>query len=439
MNTNQSNILLVPENILRKHFSNGVTVLIHENPWSNTAAICGSIMGGHCLESPEQVGLSKFMSAALTAGTQSRTSSQIRDYLENRGASLSFISGPHAINIKGRCLTEDLTDVLQLLKEMLSEPVFPEQELEAQKKLAFDTTVVDPDVGDSISYDMFKGFLWGPNHPYGRGKYGDEEEEENENLTRDDLMNFHRRFIGPKNLILAISGNFRGLNIMDCCEEIFGRWTKTQEDVDEDAIFHYTGREEDATRIHVELTDAKEIFFILGSFGPAVSDPDYMSAKLGNCILGEFGLAGRIGRVVREKNGLAYDVCSYLDSKKKGGCWSVQAGVAPEDFAKAGNLIFDELKRFTTEPVSLKELEDVKAWYLGSLPLEFRTNAGMAAGLFNLEFYQLGLDHYLRIPERIHAITPEMILETAKKWIDPQNMIKFTAGAMDDIQKADWW
>lgn len=75
--------------------------------------------------------------------------------------------------------------------------------------------------------------------------------------NRDDQVNFSISFIGLTNLILTIFGNFRRVNIMDYCEEIFGSWIKAQADADEDALFRSIGGEESSACLHVELTDAK--------------------------------------------------------------------------------------------------------------------------------------------------------------------------------------
>ena len=75
--------------------------------------------------------------------------------------------------------------------------------------------------------------------------------------NRDDQVNFSISFIGLTNLILIIFGNFRRVNIMDHCEEIFGSWIKAQADADEEAPFRSIGGKENLACLHVELTDAK--------------------------------------------------------------------------------------------------------------------------------------------------------------------------------------
>ena len=415
-----------PDNILRKQFPNGVTVLIRENPWSATAALCGSLFAGSCLEPADKTGLAPFVSASLTAGTRTRSFEQISEYMETTGTSLGFTAGPHTVKFSGHCLSEDLSDLLGLLREILDGPAFPEHYIEILRQRALAAYELHLDDPEDMADEWFDRMVWGMDHPYGRPEFGSAGVIRG--FTRDDMVRYHRRFFGPEKFILTLSGGFRGAEIMDRCEELFGSWDKPQEKTDEDALFPPVPRPDAPLSKHVEIKNKKETALIIGTFGPAGNAPDLTAAKLGNSIFGEFGMMGRIGRIVREENGLAYSVSSSVDSLRKGGCWSVAAGVNPANVGKAADLIFEELRRFTREPVSAQELEDVKACYIGSMPLAFESNAGIASALHSLEFYQKGLDHFLRAADRVRAVTPETILETAKKWIDPERMVTVTAG-----------
>jgi zinc protease len=137
---------------------------------------------------------------------------------------------------------------------------------------------------------------------------------------------------------------------------------------------------------------------------------------------------GRIGDSVREKAGLAYDAYTSLNSWIEAGSWEVAAGVNPVNLEKAIQLILQELKRFTSEPVSLSELEDSQANFIGRLPLSLESNAGVANSILNLERFNLGLDYLQKYPERVLQITPGQILETARAYIDPEKLIIVSAG-----------
>jgi zinc protease len=153
-----------------------------------------------------------------------------------------------------------------------------------------------------------------------------------------------------------------------------------------------------------------------------------MAASLGNNILGQFGLMGRIGDVVREKAGLAYYAGSSLSAGQGPGSWEVSAGVNPQNVRKATDLIVSELKRFVDEGVTADELADSRTNYIGRLPLSLESNNGVAGALLNIERFELGLDYYRRYSNLVSEVTTEGVLNAARKFIDPDRLAIAVAG-----------
>jgi zinc protease len=181
----------------------------------------------------------------------------------------------------------------------------------------------------------------------------------------------------------------------------------------------------------VDIPGKSQADLVVGSLGPRRSSEDYLACSLGNSILGQFGLMGRIGDSVREKAGLAYYAYTSLNAWIESGSWEVSAGVNPENVNKATKLILEELKRFTSEPVSREELEENQSNFIGRLPLSLESNSGVANAILNLERFQLGLDYFQRYKGLIESVTPEQILQAAGKYIDPEKMVIVSAGSKD--------
>ena len=124
---------------------------------------------------------------------------------------------------------------------------------------------------------------------------------------------------------------------------------------------------------HYRIPGKSQSDLVIGTNGPRRRDPEYMSATLGNNILGQFGMMGRIGEVVREKSGLAYYAYSSVSAGTGPGSWEVSAGVNPQNVAKARQLIQQELDRYVQEGVTEDELADSKANFIGRLPLSLES------------------------------------------------------------------
>ena len=141
-------------------------------------------------------------------------------------------------------------------------------------------------------------------------------------------------------------------------------------------------------------------------------------------------MMGRIGRVVRDENGLAYYAGSDVNCLPLGGSWEISAGINPENLDRTVDLIRSEIQKFVSTPVEPNELSDVQSYYLGRMPLQLESNAGIANELLSIERYQLGLDYLRRYGDIIRAVTREQILETAATYLDPDRLTLATAGTL---------
>ncbi|MGZ9166930.1 MAG: M16 family metallopeptidase [Anaerolineales bacterium] len=179
---------------------------------------------------------------------------------------------------------------------------------------------------------------------------------------------------------------------------------------------------------HHRIAGKSQSDLIIGTNGPLRRDPEFMPASIGNNILGQFGMMGRIGDVVREKSGLAYYAYSSLSAGLGPGSWEVSAGVNPQNVKKASDLILDELKRFVQEGVTPDELADTKANFIGRLPLPLESNGGVANALLNIERHQLGWDYYHHYQDLVNEVTADDVLIAARKFIDPEKLVIAAAG-----------
>jgi zinc protease len=157
-------------------------------------------------------------------------------------------------------------------------------------------------------------------------------------------------------------------------------------------------------------------------------DPDFDSARLANTVLGVFGMMGRLGTVVRERNGMAYYAYSRLSVDRHPGTWSAMAGVNPTNVTRAIEAILTEVRRLRDEPAPADELEDSKRYLVGSLPLQLETNDGIAGLLVDLEWQQLGLDYVQRYADIINGLSVETVQAAARKYLDPESYVLAVAG-----------
>jgi zinc protease len=412
-----------PDDTSRVELSNGIVVLARSNFNSPSVVLSGYFNCGSLFEADSQMGLSAFTAQALTRGTQAHNFQQLFDLLETAGASLGFSSGTHTTSFGGRALAEDLPLILDLLSECLRTPTFPMDQVErlrAQILAYLGIRAQDTEENAALEFDkvLFAG------HPYARPEEGYPETVSA--LQQEDLVAFHQQHYGPTGMVLAVVGAVDADQATQLVQKVLGDW-KNPAQVPQPTLPPITPLKK-TKRVHVPIAGKSQTDIDLGTLGPKRKSEDYLAASLGNNILGQFGMMGRIGDVVREQAGLAYHASTGLNAGIDVGTWEVIAGVNPANVKRAIKLIIEELKRFVSEPVTQEELQDSQANFIGRLPIGLESNSGVANALVNLERFQLGLDYYRRYPEQVQQITTSDVLETAQRYINPDRLVIASSG-----------
>jgi zinc protease len=227
-------------------------------------------------------------------------------------------------------------------------------------------------------------------------------------------------------MVIALVGSVDPKIAVEQVAEALGDWT-APEQMKPPALPALKPLKKTTTR-KVKIPGKSQADLAIGSSGPRRKDPEYIADALGNSALGQFGLGGRIGDVVREKSGLAYYASSTLNAGIGPGSWCVSAGVNPANVQKARDLICREIRLFVEKSITSTELADSQSNFIGRLPLSLESNSGVAGALLNIERYDLGLDYYRRYPDMVRAITPEEVLSAVRKYLDPDRLAIATAG-----------
>ena len=417
------NSLPGPEDITRVELPNGITILTRSNFESPSVVITGYLPSGSLFDPPDRLGLSYFTATALMRGAGGRNFQEIFNSLETVGASLGFSASVHNTTFGGRALGEDLPLLLELLADCLRKPVFPPDQIERLRaQLLTGLALRAQDTADmaGITFDaaVFAG------HPYGNPEDGYVETVQP--ITRADLVQFHQQRYGPRGAVIVVVGAVMAQDAIDQINRVLGDWHNPGQ-TDPPPLPPIQPLRE-SIRKHVSLAGKSQNDLVIGTLGPRRCAPDYLAASLGNSVLGQFGMMGRIGEVVREQAGLAYYASTSLNAWIESGSWEVSAGINPANTQRAIDLIRAEIDRFVHEPVSSEELENSQANYIGRLPLSLESNAGMAGAILNLERFQLGLDYYLRYPERVQRVSVTDVLEAAQHYLDPDKLAIISAG-----------
>ena len=421
--TQKINSLPGPDDITRIQLKNGITFLFRPNMNSMAVSIGGYIQAGSIYDSQDKLGLADFTTSTLMRGTKTQSFQEIYDSLESIGASLGIGCGPHTAGYGGKALAEDLPALLKMLADVLMNPIFPKKDIERVRSQLL--TGLDLRAQDTNSMAMleFDKLLY-KDHPYQYPTDG--YIETIQAIQVKDMVAFHQKYFGPKDMTLVVVGPFEPKSVISLAEELLGSWIN-EEQAGAMQVPDMPSPENSVQNHHI-IEEKSQTDLVVGTIGPSRNWEGYYSALLGNSVLGQFGMMGRIGESVRKQAGLAYYAYSALSASIGPGQWMVSAGVAPENLDKALDLIKTELKKFVDQPISTEELRDVQSNYIGKLPLSLESNAGVASALLNMEQHQLGLDYLRNYEKMIQEITPQSIQEAAREFLDPDRLIISSAG-----------
>ena len=343
--------------------------------------------------------------------------------IESIGARMGFSSGTLITSFSAHCLSEDLELLMRLLAESLRSPTFPEKEFNRQKNQMLTGLAIRAQDTSAMSALLFDQIIYA-DHPYQRPDEGFPETVQA--IQRDDLVNFYNHTYGPKGMVVVIVGDVTPDAAADSVRKALGDWRNENQR----AIPEIPAQQpvQKRTEKALSIPGKFQADIVMGGLAPERRSPDYHPLRLGNNILGEFGMMGRLGYRVREQEGLAYYAYSSLNLGTGPGAWEMIAGVNPMNIEKTIELITDEIRNFVTDPVTEEELSDSKSYFLGRMPLLLESNSGVAISLLNLERFNLGLNYFLEYPKQIQSVTSEEVLLASRKYLDPDRLAIAVAG-----------
>lgn len=401
-----------PETIVSHRLSNGLWVYIYENHAVPVVVVNGTLYLGSVCDPPDKRGLAALMANMLRRGTRSHTFAQLNEWIETVGATVEIGGGRHALDIYAKALSEDLDMILSLLAEMLLAPAFPEEEFLRLKQQTLTRIQERDNDTHSRAYITFRRLLYGHQHPYAHPVTGDRESVSR--ITLDDVRSLYEHHVGPQRGQFVVAGDVDPSWVIQKLETLLGTWEGGVCSPDIPPVLPLTERKVE----HVTLSDKAQSDFVLGWVGVPRKHPDWTPMVVANTIWGRFGMGGRIGEQVREKQGLAYYVYGSVDGNFLSGAWSAIAGVAPENVERAIASILSEARRLQEEPVSEQELADAQEFLIGSMPIRLETNEGIAAAISDMVWYDLGMDYLVTLEERVRGVTRADIQRVAQTYIN---------------------
>jgi len=404
---------------------------------------------GPQLDPSGKEGLAAMCANLLTrSGTATMTAEQVETKVASLGAQLDSnvggggggffgLGGVPIGPAEGRAtvnlLSKDVDEGLALLTASLKTAAFQADRVKLYKDQALQRMKRRNDESGDIEEREWSSLLRGDDHWSNRWST----KASIEGLTTDDLKAFQKRYVGPKNFILAVAGDFDRATMVKKLEAAFAKWptpgelpgTPPAPDKPAQAGWYMVEKDVNQGRVSIGLPSLDRY------------DPDWAAARVMNDILGGGGFTSRLVNRIRSDEGLAYSVNSRIE----GGTyfaepWRLVFQSKVRSVAYATEIAMGEIQKMRDSLVTPTELEASRNKFVESLPVQFETANAIAGSLAVEELtgrYQKDPAYYADYAKRLNAVNAADVQRVAKRLLDPAKMTVLMVGQTGEMMKGD--
>ncbi|MBN1446015.1 MAG: insulinase family protein [Candidatus Omnitrophica bacterium] len=407
---------------VREKLDNGITIFLMEDkslPLINFQAL---VHTGTICEPEEKTGLAEITFETMRTGGAGKMSGDEIDYaLERIGARISTGIDRDIASAGGLCRKENFPFVSGIFRDILAKPAFEPDKIALSvisKKGAISRR--NDDISD-IAEREFGRLVYGKNSPYARIS----EYATIDNISREDLLEFHGKHVRPENIILGIWGDFESEEMVETVKELFGSWRKSSEisPLCKPAVeFPQTS----PLNVIVKK-DATQSVIMIGHKGIKRGHPDYFTAAVLSRILGA-GAYSRFSRKLREEKGLAYEVWAlFIPEYNYPGLFMGKAQTRLDKTFEVIALMKQEIESVRRD-ITDEELAVAKEGILNSEVFWSDTKDKVITRLMRYEYYGYSFDYPEKLIEGVKKVTKKDVVRTANELLLPGSLTVLVVG-----------
>ncbi len=372
-------------------------------------------------EDPPLAGASHFLEHLLFKGTPRRTAAQIAEAVDAVGGDINAFTTKEYTAFYVRLLAESLDLGLDILSDVMWDPAFRPDEVEAERQVILEEILMHADEPSELVHDVLLDAAF-PGHPLGRDVLGTEETIAA--MGVDDIRRFFAHHYRPANIVVAVAGNVDHDEVVGGLED---RFTGTP-----GGESPKRAAPGDMTRaVTVANRPTEQAHVVVGMRTPGRHDEDRFALAVLDHVLGG-GLSSRLFQEIREKRGLAYSVYSYRSTFDDAGVLACYAGTAPSKAHQVLDRMVGEIERVGTEGVSDRELAIAKGHIRGETTLSLEDSAARMSRIARslmLHGEVLTVDELVA---RIEEVSLERLQEVADRILSEPPVLAVVGPFADD-------
>jgi len=379
--------------IRRETLANGLRLVTEAMPHVRSVSIGVWLTRGSRHEPADRAGIAHFVEHMLFKGTEQRSAEDIAQQVDSIGGQLDAFTSKEYAGYYVKVLDEHLPVALDVLTDLVSNPVFASDDIEREKKVVLEEIKMVEDTPDDLVHELFAETYWN-GHPLGRPILGTPA-----TVSAFDHQTlrtyFGDTYVADQFVVVAV-GNLEHDAIRTLVERAFERTAHSGRSVT-DAVPVV------APAVQVRQKELEQSHVCFGTVGLPQNHPERYAAYALNTMLGG-SMSSRLFQNVREKRGLAYSVFSSLSAYQDAGSLNIYAGCANDAVEELVDVVIAEIKRLKHEPLPDVELRRAKDHLKGSLMLNLESTSSRMSHHARQEIYRDradSLDEMLAAIERV--------------------------------------
>ena len=402
----------------------GLIVLTERMEHMRSVAMGVWIKSGSRCELAEMNGISHFVEHMLFKGTRSRTAQHIAREMDSIGGNLDAFTGKETICFNVKSLAEHVPIALDVLTDLVLNPVFDAPEIERERGVILEEIKIDEDNPEILVHELFTQAFW-KDHPLGWPILGTSKTVAR--LGRESLVAYHGDRFHGGNIIFSAAGN---LDHDRFAEEVAGKFSTLVSG----ATLNELPAPEASARIVLRHKKALEqVQICLGVPAPRITDENRYVTLILNTVLGG-GMSSRLFQTIREERGMAYSIYSDVSPYRDTGTLCVFAGTSVGKGLEVVELILEEFRKLKQELLSEEELTRAKDQVKGNILLGLESSNARMANLARQEMY---FHEFITVDEiiaRINEVDAAQVQAMAQQLFDPARIAVTLLGRLDGVK-----
>ncbi len=411
-------------NIRRTVLGNGLIVLTERMEYLRSVAMGVWIKSGSRCEAAETNGISHFVEHMLFKGTRSRTAQHIAREMDSIGGNLDAFTGKETICFNVKSLAEHVPIALDVLTDLVLNPVFELPEIERERGVILEEIKIDEDNPEVLVHEIFTQAFW-KDHPLGKPILGTSKTVAR--LDRESLLAYHGDRFHGGNMIFSAAGD---LDHDRFAEEVARKFSTLAGG----ETLHELPAPQAAARILLRNKKSLEqVQICLGLPAPPITDESRYVTLLLSTVLGG-GMSSRLFQTIREERGMAYSIYSDLSPYRDTGALCVFAGAAVGKGLEVVDLVLQEFRKLKQEPLSEEELTRAKDQVKGNILLGLESSNARMANLARQEMYFHQFISVEEIIARIDEVDAAQVQSMAQRLFDSERIAVTLLGRLDGVK-----